>query len=108
MVPGIPLVRRVLALTAPADAKAAKVTFQSPLIYLMARNKGANIVRMYFTAADFTADANYVELPVAAATAPHGEWNAPVEVNSAGERDGIWFKAASADTNIELVGFQRR
>jgi len=70
--------------------------------YLVARNKGANIIRMFFTEADFTANANYVEIPVAAATDPHGEWDGPTELQA------VWLKALTAATNLELVIFQRR
>ena len=69
---------------------------------IVARNKGANIVRLYFSLADYTADVNYVELPVAAATAPHGEWTGPVEANQ------IWLRAALATSDVEVVTFQRR
>lgn len=84
--------------------------------WLKLRNKGANVVRVYFTLADFTGDTNYVELPVAAATHPYGEWEAPVElipdqtVTAAQTtvEKGIWMKAIGGNSVIELVAFQRR
>lgn len=69
---------------------------------IIARNKGANIVRLYFTEADFDADENFVELPVATAIQPYGEWAAPVEA------DKIWLRAAAATSAVEVVSFQRR
>jgi hypothetical protein len=75
--------------------------------WMRVRNKGANIIRLYFTEVDFTADVNYVEIPVAAASAPHGEWEGPVEVDTfVGHK--VWLKAITGATNIELVAFQRR
>lgn len=79
-----------------------RYSFPFYTFYLKARNKGANIVRMYFTEDDFTADANYVEIPVAAATDPYGQWEAPTELQA------VWLKAITAATNVELVIFQRR
>lgn len=70
--------------------------------WIVARNKGANVVRLYFSQASFTADANYVELPVAAATAPHGEWSAPVEAKE------IWLRGVGGASDVEVVSFQRR
>lgn len=76
--------------------------FRTPINAIVARNKGAAIVRMYFTLEDFTADANFVQLPVAAATAPHGEWAGP-----AGDLAKIWLRSESGTNEVEVVGFQR-
>ena len=70
--------------------------------YIVARNKGANVVNLFFTEDDFDADANFVELPVAAATAPYGEWSGPVEA------EAIWLKAVGGASAVEVVLFQRR
>lgn len=70
--------------------------------YLVARNQGAQPVRMYFREEDFDANANYVVLPTAAATTPHGEWSGPVEAAK------LWFRAQAATAEIEVVSFQRR
>ena len=85
--------------------------------WMKIRNKGANVIRLYFTLADFTADANYVEIPIAAAATPHGEWDGPVELIplqiQAAPTDpiqvekGVWMKSAAGST-VELVAFQRR
>lgn len=76
-------------------------------LYLIVRNKGSEIGRLYFTEDDYTNDANYVEIPVAAATDPHGEWQGPVETAHDKHAD-IWVKGATASATIELVAFQRR
>lgn len=76
-------------------------------LYLIGRNKGANVCRLYFTEADFTANANYVELAVAAATDPHGEWRGPVET-AHDKYTNVYLKAITASTDVELVAFQRR
>lgn len=72
-------------------------------LHLMLRVQSGVACRMYFTQADFDANANYVVAPVAAAATPHGEWAGPAEVGD------VWLRADSAGTsNIELVSFQRR
>jgi hypothetical protein len=85
--------------------------------WLKVRNKGANPARLYFTLADFTADTLYVEIPVAAAATPYGEWEGPVELiqhqtqttpsSPVEVQLGVWLRSA-AGTTIELVAFQRR
>lgn len=99
---GVPYVLR-----ATIDGTGRKVRLPFYISHLKVRNKGAGIVRLYFTEADFDADVNYVEAPVAAATTPYGEWEGPVET-TAGEHDGLWVKSASGSNAIELVAFQRR
>lgn len=69
--------------------------------YLKIRT-GVNVCRIFFTEADFTAGTNYIELPVASATTPHGEWEGPVEASE------VWLKAITAASVVELVAFQRR
>jgi hypothetical protein len=75
--------------------------------HLKIRNLGSNPVKLYFTEIDFTADENYVTIPIAAAITPYGEWEGPVETTS-GDRDSIWLKSTAGSSNIELVSFQRR
>lgn len=60
-----------------------------------------NPAKMYFTEADFTADTNYVSIPVAAAATPWG-WEGPAEV------PGVWLKGDGGTSAVELVAFQRR
>ena len=99
---GIPYVlREVIATTG------RKVRLPFHISHLKIRNKGANIVRLYFTEPDFTGDLNYVEVPVASATYPYGEWEGPVET-AIGDHDSLWLKAITAGVAIELVAFQRR
>jgi hypothetical protein len=58
--------------------------------------------RIFFSQEDFDGDTNYIEVPVAAAATPNGEWEGPVEINR------IWLKGIGGSSNIELVVFQRR
>jgi hypothetical protein len=99
---GIPVVRRVAA-----DTTGRKVRLPFYLLFLKVRNKGANVARLYFTEADFTANENYVELPVSAATEPYGEWEGPVETHE-GDRANIYVRGISGSTDLEIVLFQRR
>lgn len=61
-----------------------------------------NPCKLYFTEADFTADTNYVLVPVPAVTTPYGEWDGPVEGGD------VWLKGSGGSTDVELVTFQRR
>lgn len=61
-----------------------------------------NPCKIFFSEADFTADANYVLVPVAADITPHGEWDGPVEASK------VWLKGSGGNSAIELVAFQRR
>ena len=58
--------------------------------------------RVYFTEADFTANVNYILVPVAAAETPHGQWSGPVEAHT------VWLKGLGGTAVLELVAFQRR
>lgn len=58
--------------------------------------------RVFFTEADYDANANYIEVPVAAAETPHGEWSGPVEAHT------VWLKGSGGTSVLELVAFQRR
>jgi hypothetical protein len=102
---GIPRVRRLQVATGGQEVNLPFYTN-----YLIARNKdttAANIVRLYFTKADFIADANYVQVPIAAAATPQGEWQGPVETDP-GENGNIWVKSEAGTPVLELVVFQRR
>ena len=70
--------------------------------FIIVRNKGAVPLRIFFTEEDYTGNAKYIDIPVSAATEPHGEWSGPVEINE------IWMKSTGAASNIEIVSFQRR
>lgn len=94
---GIPRVRRE-----NIDATGRKLTLPFFTNYIVARNKGAVVLRMYFLEEDFTADANYVDVPVVAATDPHGQWAGPAETND------LWFRGVGGASDLELVVFQRR
>jgi hypothetical protein len=89
------------------DVTGRAYNFPFPIWHLKMRNGGANVVRCYFTAEDFVADANYVVLPVASATFPYGEWEGPVEADKFCEFS-IWLKAIGGSSAVEIVGFQRR
>jgi len=89
------------------DSTGRKVRLPFHIAHLKVRNQGAAPVRLYFTLADYTADENYVIVPIAAAVTPYGEWEGPVET-SAGDHESLWVKSASGTNAIELVAFQRR
>ena len=89
------------------DTTGRMVHFPFYLFHLQIRNKGANVVRMYFTQLDYTNDVNYVEVPVASPTYPYGEFEGPVET-TAGDHEDIWLKSITGSSAIELVGYQRR
>lgn len=99
---GIPHVIR-----ASFDTTGRRVKFPFFTLYLIVRNKGSAVARLYFTEEDYTNDVNYVEIPVAAATDPHGEWQGPVETAS-GDREAVYIKGITSTADIELVAFQRR
>ncbi len=94
---GVPHVFR-----ASIDGTVREHMLPSDCMYLIARNKGAVVLRMFFTKEDATNDENYVELPVASAILPFGEWHGPVEA------DHLWFKSTGAASEVEVVSFQRR
>jgi len=77
--------------------------------YLIARSAVASTVpcRMYFSKADFDANARYVTIPIVAAATPHGEWQGPVETDQNKFSD-VWFRGVGGTAVIELVTFQRR
>lgn len=95
---GIP---RVFRVSIPTAGRMHAPPFYTS--YIVARNRGANVIRMYFTEADFDANENYVELLAAAAATPNSDvWEGPCELEK------IWFRAITAASTIELVAFQRR
>ncbi len=94
---GVPIVRR-LSVTTTFGAYPLPVTTK----YLQIFNQGANIVRVYFTAADYTADANYLEL-----AATTGVFEGPVELRATGSE--LHFRAQTGTTNpVVVIGYQRR
>lgn len=102
---GVPVVKRI---TFDTTGRALPGPFAT--LYLKIRNKGANVARVYFTETDYTDDANYIEIPIAAATDPHGEWEGPVELvpgDSSGRAD-IYAKGIGGNAVLEIVFFQRR
>ena len=104
---GIPWVLRDAAV--PVAGRLVNVPFL--IHFVIARNKGGVPIRLYFTAKDMADDVNYVEVPVASATYPYGEWAGPVETSSGVPGDGhdnLWIKAIGGAGSIELVAFQRR
>ena len=61
-----------------------------------------NPCKIYFTLADFTANENYILVPVPSTSTPYGEWCGPVEI------DKLWLKGSGGNSAVELVTFQRR
>jgi hypothetical protein len=99
---GIPHVRR-----ATVDTTGAEVSLPSWIGYLIVRNKGANVAKLYFTQTDYTAGTNYVTIPVAAATDPHGEWAGPVHTD-ADKYGNLYLQGVGGNATVEIVAFQRR
>lgn len=99
---GVPVVRRVTA-----DTTGRKVRLPFYLLHLKVRNAGAVPARLYFTEQDYTADENYVVVPIVAASTPYGEWEGPVETHE-GDRANLYVKGDGGSTDLEIVLFQRR
>lgn len=93
---GVPRVRRL-----SIDGTGRKVDFPWWCNYLIARCATATC-KLYFHQEDFAADENYVLLPLPTAGTPHGEWQGPVEA------EAVWLKSTGANSDVELVAFQRR
>lgn len=90
------------------DTTGRAVRLPFDILYLVARNKGANVGRIYFTQKDFEDGVNYVELPVAAATDPYGEWQGPVETITGSDHTDLYLQGIGGSATVELVVFQRR
>jgi hypothetical protein len=102
---GVPAPRQVTAPASTDPALAVAMPFAT--FWMILRNKGAAVVHVFFNQADALAGVNYVQLPVAAAATPHGEWSGPVEVDIFCDCQ-IWLQSAGAACDVEVVGFQRR
>lgn len=71
--------------------------------HLRIRNTGGtNDLRVFFTQADFDADANFVTVDANVATDSEDVLEGPFEVKE------IWFKAAAGSTTVEMIEFNRR
>jgi hypothetical protein len=103
---GVPYVLRAAITTGVAPLGGRKANLPFYINYLKIR-VAANPCKLYFTQADYEADANYVLIPIPSASAPYGEWAGPVET-AAGDRSDVWMRGSGGTTNIELVAFQRR
>jgi hypothetical protein len=97
----------VVAFRETVDGTGRAYVMPFATFWMKFRNKGAAVVQLYFNATDFAGGTNYVELPIAAATAPHGEWEGPVEVDTYNGHK-VWLKSASGSNVVEIVAFQRR
>lgn len=62
---------------------------------------GTNPAKLYFSKADYDADKNYVDIPVAAAATPWG-WEGPAEVSE------VWLKGNGGTSAVVLVAYLRR
>ena len=89
---GIPRVFRVTT-----DAVGGQHNFLAVTKYLQISNEGGDMLRVYFTEQDYTADQNYISL--AAVT---GFFDGPVEAQS------IWFRADTTTTDLFMVSYHRR
>lgn len=94
---GVPIVRR-LSVTTTFGVYPLPVTTK----YLQIFNQGANAVRVYFTAADYTADDNYLTL-----VATNGVFEGPVELRA--NASELYFRAQGGTTTpVVVIGYQRR
>ena len=94
---GVPIVRR-LSVTTTFGAYPLPVAIK----YLQLFNQGGNDVRVYFTQADFDADANYFVL-----ASTTGRFEGPVELRSTAAQ--LFFRAQTGtSTPVVVVGYQRR
>jgi hypothetical protein len=94
---GVPHVFR-----AAIDGTGRKHTLPAYALYLQVRLVAGSACKLFFTEEDFTAGANYVTVPVAAAATPNGEWAGPAEIGD------VWLQSTSTSSTVELVSFQRR
>ena len=94
---GFPIVRR-LSVTTTFGLYHLPVATK----YLQISNGGANAVRVYFTAEDYAANANYIEL--ASST---GAFEGPVELRANAAQ--LYFAAQGGTSNpVVVVAYQRR
>lgn len=94
---GVPIVRR-LSVTTSFGGYPLPVAIK----YLQLYNQGANDVRVYFTEADYLADANYLVLPSST-----GVFEGPVELRATAFQ--LFFRAqGGTSTPIVVIAYQRR
>lgn len=82
-----------------SDGRHHRFGFTSKYLIIRA---STNPCKVYFSEADFTADENFITVPIAAAATPNGEWRGPFEANQ------IWMKGSGGNSGVQLVAFQRR
>lgn len=89
------------------DTTGSTVTIPGVTKHLQVSNEGGNPLRVYFTKADFDANANFIEL---AATIGFFEGPAEIGVNPGGGegRDFLYLRAAAATTVASVVAYLRR
>lgn len=97
---GIP---RVIRATIDATGRAVTLPVNCNFIQL---RTSTNACRLYFLEEDFVADANYIEVPIAAAATPWG-WSGPAEVDHSTQNQ-VWIKGVGGNAAIELTAYQRR
>lgn len=95
---GIPIVINGTALQTPASVNAAKWVSNTPTSWIRFRNKSANSIKVYFTEADFSADANAIVVPTTEIL------EGPFELF--GDR-GLYLKGVGGDSAFELLYAQR-
>ena len=94
---GFPIVRR-LSVTTTFGLYRLPVATK----FLQITNNGANAVRVYFSAEDFTANTNYIEL-----VASTGFFEGPVELRATAAE--LYFAAQTGTSNpVVVVAYQRR
>ena len=91
---GIPLVRNLTATTAGVGVLGYRLT---PAVSsrILLQNEGLNVIRVYFSAADYTTDTNYV------AVAAGGGMDLPAQV------DALWWRSVVGDSAFTFVAILR-
>lgn len=97
---GAPPRTRHLAVATTGLTAAGDGYYRFPALstHVQIQNLGANVLRVYFTADDYTADTNYVQIP-AVATATPGFWEGPALLA------GIWVRSVTGATTAGVTVF---
>lgn len=97
---GIPIVRRLVIDTTGTAGPTNERGYRFPAVikWLQISNEGSDSIRVYFTDADFVANANYIVLD-----ATTGFFEGPVEASH------IWLRAENSSSDpVVLVMYARR
>lgn len=99
---GIPKVLRLTAVDkATATLPQATILSGTPTTWISIRNRGAQAIRVYFTAADFTNNVNFAEVPSTE------KFDMPIELGGTDSNIGLFLAGDGADCDFTLVYAQR-